>query len=152
MQTKNILFADKPLSMCTVCRHNADMTEKETARQTLTGIIRSRASQYQARQLAGVTQRTFAEELTAEGHKISYADFRTLYARARKQLARLDQPAQPKAASPHQPQLQGVESSNPPPTPKSPSPTNEPEKRKFGKFDLPIPKTFKHNPSGTDQS
>lgn len=127
------------------------MTEKETARQTLTGIIRSRASQYQARQVAGVTQRTFAEELTAEGHKISYADFRTLYARARKQLARLEQPVQAKAAPSHQPQ-QGVEPSNPQPTSKSPSPTNEPERRKFGKFDLPIPKTFKHNPSGTDQS
>ena len=43
-------------------------------------------SDYEARRLAGVSQRTFAEELTAEGHPVSYADFRTLYARARKQL------------------------------------------------------------------
>lgn len=63
------------------------MSKTETARQTLTGIIRSRMASYQARQLAGVTQKTFAEELTNEGHPISYADFRTLYSRARKQLS-----------------------------------------------------------------
>lgn len=63
------------------------MSKTETARQTLTGIIRSRMASYQARQLSGVTQKTFAEELTNEGHPISYADFRTLYSRARKQLS-----------------------------------------------------------------
>lgn len=80
----------KNLDTAPECRHNADKLQtfmtKETARQSLTGLIRSRMATYQARQLAGVTQKTFAEELTAEGHAISYADFRTLYARARKQL------------------------------------------------------------------
>lgn len=55
-------------------------------KQSLTGIIRSRMADYEARRLAGVSQKTFAEELTAEGYPISYADFRTLYSRARKQL------------------------------------------------------------------
>lgn len=55
-------------------------------KQTLTGIIRSRMADYEARRLSGVSQKTFAEELTAEGYPISYADFRTLYSRARKQL------------------------------------------------------------------
>ena len=44
--------------------------------------------------VAGVTQKTFAEELTAEGHPISYADFRTLLARARKQLKAAASPAE----------------------------------------------------------
>lgn len=69
------------------------MDKKETARQTLTGLIRSRMATYQARQLAGVTQKTFAQELTDEGHPISYADFRTLFSRARKQLAAQAQPS-----------------------------------------------------------
>ena len=75
------------LTLPTTWLQNADMSKTETARQTLTGIIRSRMASYQARQLAGVTQKTFAEELTNEGHPISYADFRTLYSRARKQLS-----------------------------------------------------------------
>ena len=62
------------------------MTEKKAARQTLTGIIRSRMASYQARQLAGELQKTFAAELTDEGHSINYKDFRTLYSRAKKQV------------------------------------------------------------------
>ena len=62
-----------------------DMTPKKP-KQTLTGLIRCRVAEYQARQLAGETQKTFAEELTAAGHPINYADFRKLYSRARKQL------------------------------------------------------------------
>ena len=61
-------------------------SETNKPKQTLTGLIRSRVPQYEARQFAGETQKTFAEELTAEGHPISYADFRKLYTRARKQI------------------------------------------------------------------
>jgi hypothetical protein len=100
----------QPLTGKKKCRHTADMEPK----QTLTGIIRSRMTEYEARRLAGVTQKTFAEELTAEGHPISYADFRTLYARARKQLrdgkfgvapgtARKEQQGQQKQASQENP-------------------------------------------------
>lgn len=49
-------------------------------------MIRARIPEYQRRQLEGESQKTFAEEMTGDGHPISYADFRTLYARARKQV------------------------------------------------------------------
>jgi hypothetical protein len=51
------------------------MGKAKTAKQTLTGIIRSRVPVYQLKQLEGISQKTLAEELTLEGHKISYADF-----------------------------------------------------------------------------
>jgi len=61
------------------------MDKPAPRRQTLTCLIRSRVATYQARQLHGESQKTFAEELTSEGRPISYADFCTLYASARKQ-------------------------------------------------------------------
>lgn len=60
---------------------------KDNAKKTLTGLIRSRVAIYEARQLDGVSQKTFAEELTEEGREVSYRTFRVLYARARKQIS-----------------------------------------------------------------
>ena len=77
------------------------MTAKKPPKQTLTGLIRSRVATYQARQLAGELQKTFAQELTDEGHPISYSDFRALYSRARIQLKVNDpQIKQPKTEKP----------------------------------------------------
>ena len=78
------------------------MTAKKPTKLTLTAIIRSRVPIYQARQWAGELQKTFAQELTDEGHPTSYAQFRVLYSRARIQLREKEAPAvQPKLEHPH---------------------------------------------------
>lgn len=112
------------------------MDKLKTSRQTLTGLIRSRVADYKARQLAGITQKTFAEELTQEGHPISYADFRTLYARARKQVSAAE----------------GVTLPTSPQPPKEPKPDaiKEPESQSSPKEDEPPIPVGTHRPTDLD--
>lgn len=70
--------------------------DKQPKQQTLIGLIRSRLREYETRQIEGVTQQTFAEELTREGRKVSYSNFRTLYARAKKQVSQTQSQPQKK--------------------------------------------------------
>ena len=70
----------------TKCIQIANMTARKPPKLTLTAIIRSRVTTYKARQWAGESQKTFAQELTDEGHPTSYAQFRVLYSRVRIQL------------------------------------------------------------------
>jgi hypothetical protein len=85
----------------TKCIQIANMTARKPPKLTLTAIIRSRVPTYKARQWAGESQKTFAQELTDEGHPTSYAQFRVLYSRVRIQLRKKEAlDLQPKQENP----------------------------------------------------